>query len=68
MKQRKCQLINNTIWVSIPKHICDDMDIQKNTVLECNRKGNKIIYEKLDSNNHENTNSTLEEHESGTDD
>lgn len=61
MKQRKCQLINNTIWVSIPKHICDDMDIQKNTVLECNRKGNKIIYEKLDKGNHENSN--MEEHE-----
>lgn len=61
MKQRKCQLINNTIWVSIPKHICDDMDIQKNTVLECNRKGNKIIYEKLDKGNHEN--GDMEEHE-----
>lgn len=37
------------------------MDIQKNTVLECNRKGNKIIYEKLDKGNHEN--GDMEEHE-----
>jgi len=61
MKDRKVQQINNTFWVSIPKHICDDMDIQKYTVMECNRKGNKIIYEKLDKGNYENSN--MEEHE-----
>jgi bifunctional DNA-binding transcriptional regulator/antitoxin component of YhaV-PrlF toxin-antitoxin module len=66
MKERKVQRINSTFWISIPKHICDDMGIQKNTILECGRKGNKIIFEKKDMNHYEN--GYMEEHEnSGAD-